>query len=58
VFNFGVVGPKTAIELAQKTLLILSSTATSKIDLSDIKLTSHARLGFCSPETDNKAAKW
>ena len=57
VFYFGVVGPKTAIELAQNTFFTFSSTQRSKRFFTAIRFTSHALLGFCSPVTESKAAR-
>jgi hypothetical protein len=58
VDSFGVVGPNTAIELAQNILLIFSSTQRSNNCFVAIRLTYQAKSGFCSPSTDNNAAKW
>ena len=58
VCSFGVFGPKTAIELAQKILLSLNYTLRSKMALNAVRLMSQARWGCCSPVTDSKAARW
>ena len=55
---FGVVGPNTAMELAQKILFIFNSKQRSNSCFVAIRLTSHAKFGFCYPKTDKRAARW
>lgn len=43
VLILGVLGPNTAIELAQNTFLSLNSTLKSKISFNATKFTSQAR---------------
>ena len=58
VFSLGVVGPKTAIELAQNTFFTFSSTLRSRMVLTARRFTSQATSGFCSPVADRTAARW
>ena len=55
VFDAGD-GPKTAIELGQKTLSIIPLLANSNTLKSPFIFKSHADLIFCSETADNKAA--
>jgi len=57
VFILGVFGQNAAIELGQKNLLILYSTAKSNISFSPHIFTSHAKFGFCSPVAESKLTK-
>lgn len=58
VETFGVVGPNTAIELAQNTLCTLNSTQRSRMVLRAPRFTYQHFWGFCSPPTDSIAARW
>src|SRR5690554_8190717 len=57
VFVFGVVGPKTAIELGQNIFFKCPSLAKSKTLKSPSMFNSQANLGFFSAVAESKAAK-
>src|SRR5690554_2785470 len=57
LFVFGVVGPKTAIELGQNIFFKCPSLAKSKTLKSPSMFNSQANLGFFSAVAESKAAK-
>jgi len=57
VSTLGVSGPKTAMELGQKTCLTSSARAASRTLNRPLILTSQALAGFFSPVADRIAAK-
>lgn len=58
VMSAGVVGPKAAIELGQKTLSSFLFLATSSTLSRPVMLRCQAQVGACSPDADRAAARW
>ena len=58
VSTAGVLGPKAAMELGQKTLSSFSWRASSSTLSRPFMFRSHAHIGCFSPLADSAAARW